>query len=81
MTLHAPRGEGPSGPVEIESVGARSPGCDLDGTLNHRVYVKDIPPAYASVPMKPNDNGDLYDTIVVAESVGIQVTSSGDAAG
>ena len=77
-SLYAPQGTAPSGPVRIQGRGpSDSPGCDLDGILYHRLDIKNIPGGFASVPIKVDDNGILHDTIMVAGSVGIQVTSSG----
>lgn len=52
-------------------------GCDIDGTLFHRVDTEDIPEAYVSVPVTVDDNGVEYKTRMVAGSVGIQAWSSG----
>jgi hypothetical protein len=78
-SLYAPRGDGPSGPVNIDGYNLRNPGCDLHGTVYHRIAVKDIPAGYASVPVTVNDNGHEYDAVMCAGSVGVQATSSGDA--
>jgi hypothetical protein len=48
----------------------------LDGVQYHRVDTDDVPPGSVSVPVKLNDNGNKYDTIMVAGSVGIKATSS-----
>ena len=53
------------------------PGCDVDGTLYHRVDTTDIPNGYVSLPVTVDDNGVIYKTRMVAGSVGIQLRSSG----
>ncbi|ODM14865.1 hypothetical protein SI65_09617 [Aspergillus cristatus] len=52
-------------------------GCELDGVAFHRVETEDIPAGYASVPVKLNDNGMEYDTMMLAGMIGIQASSSG----
>ena len=77
-SLYAPQGTGPSGSVTAQGFRtSRNPAYSLDGTLYHRVDMRSIPSGFASVPVKVDDNGVEYDTIMVAGSVGIQVTSSG----
>ncbi|XRM43809.1 hypothetical protein ABZX51_006964 [Aspergillus tubingensis] len=51
-----------------------TPGCELDGVQFHRVDFDDIPGAFASVPMKVNDNGTEYETELVAGVIGIQAS-------
>ncbi|GJP88467.1 CFEM domain family protein [Aspergillus niger] len=51
-----------------------TPGCELDGVQFHRVDFTDIPGAFASVPMKVNDNGTEYETELVAGVVGIHAS-------
>jgi hypothetical protein len=53
-------------------------GCDLDGTVYHRVDTNDIPEAYVSVPVTVDDNGTVFKTRMVAGLVGIEVSSSGE---
>lgn len=77
--MYAPYGQPPSGPVEIEEPDSRNPGCCLDGTLYHRVDIDSIPSGHSSVPVKVDDDGDVYNTMMVAGSMGIRVTSSGEA--
>ncbi|KAJ6582386.1 hypothetical protein B0H19DRAFT_1207718 [Mycena capillaripes] len=50
----------------------------LDETPYHRVDGDNVPAAYAEVDVKLNDNGALFDCIMVAGLVGTQVTASGD---
>ncbi len=54
-----------------------SPGCNIDGTLYHRVDTNDIPSGYVSVPVTVDDNGRLYKTRMMAGSMGIQLRRSG----
>lgn len=54
-----------------------SPGCNIDGTLYHRVDTNDIPKGYVSLPVTVDDNGVEHKTRMVAGSVGIQLRSSG----
>ncbi|KAI1412124.1 hypothetical protein F5Y13DRAFT_47664 [Hypoxylon sp. FL1857] len=68
----------PEGPVVTNTFGHRNPGCDLDGVLFHRVNTEDIPNSFVSVPVTVDDNGKEYRTRMVAGSVGIEVTSSGE---
>ncbi|KAE8418953.1 hypothetical protein BDV36DRAFT_252703 [Aspergillus pseudocaelatus] len=70
--------DGPIGPVTLAAFAGNRAGCELDGILYHRVNTSDIPCGFASVPVKVNDNGDEYNTRMVAGLVGIQATSSAD---
>ena len=69
----------PVGVVQSRPRSLLDPGCCLDNTLYHLVDVKDIPSGHASVPLTVDDNGVEYNTIMVAGSVAIRVTSSGEA--
>ncbi len=71
------RNGGPSGKVKPEGFGARNPGCQLGDTLYHKVDLDNIPSGCTSVPVKVDDKGTLYETCMVAGSVGIHATSSG----
>ncbi|KAK7032431.1 hypothetical protein VNI00_013179 [Paramarasmius palmivorus] len=50
----------------------------LDGAHYHVLDSKDIPVAYASVPVKLDDNGEILDTIMVAGMIGVRVGDSED---
>jgi len=67
----------PKRPVTWEPFAGSKAGCELDGVLYHRVDTKNIPCGFASVPVKVNDNGTIYSTKMLAGSVGIQGSSSG----
>ena len=58
-------------------VTARQAGAELDGVLFHRVDTDCIPAGHASVPVKVDDNGKIYNTKMLAGSVGIMASSSG----
>lgn len=49
----------------------------LDGAAYSKVDIKDVPPGYGSVPVHINDNGNEFETKMIAGSVGIRGTSSG----
>jgi hypothetical protein len=68
----------PEGKIELEGFNRRCPGCNLDGILYHKVNTDDIPDGHTAVPVTVDDNGHIYKTRMVAGSVGICVTSSGD---
>ena len=50
----------------------------LDGIQYHTITTGKIPPGYAEVDVKLNDNGQEFDTVLVAGLVGSRVSSSGD---
>jgi hypothetical protein len=66
------------GNIEPEDFDGHSRGCNLDGTLYHMVETDDIPDGHAAVPVTVDDHGVIYKTRMVAGSVGISVTSSGN---
>ncbi|KAI1822680.1 hypothetical protein F4861DRAFT_376595 [Xylaria intraflava] len=67
----------PQGDVDVDGWDPKKPGCDLGGTLFHRVDTEDIPDGYVSVPVKVIEDRE-YKTRMVAGSVGIEVRSSGE---
>jgi hypothetical protein len=50
----------------------------LDGVTYHSIDTHDIPSGFASVPVKVDDNGVVHRTKMVAGSLGINVTKSGE---
>ncbi|KAJ7244575.1 hypothetical protein C8J57DRAFT_1438433 [Mycena rebaudengoi] len=50
----------------------------LDGTPYHRVDSINVPPGYAEVDVKLNDNGELFDCMMTAGMIGMKVSSSRD---
>ena len=64
--------------VDGQSLYGSRGGLELDGVTYHTVDSDDVPPGYSSVPVKVDDNGDVFDSTMVAGSVGINCTSSGD---
>ena len=48
----------------------------LDGVDYHRIESDEIPPGYTSVPVKVDDNGDIFMAMMVAGSVGIKGSTS-----
>jgi hypothetical protein len=51
----------------------------LDGVKYHSVATSAIPSAVADVPVKLNDNGDVFNSVMVAGLVGSRLTSSAGA--
>lgn len=51
--------------------------CMLDGVAYHYIESTDVPPGYASVPVKIDDNGTIYTARMVAGSVATRMESSG----
>ncbi|KAG8869317.1 hypothetical protein FRB97_001348 [Tulasnella sp. 331] len=49
---------------------------DLNGTLYHRIETSAISNGYAEVDVKPNDNGEELNTVMVARLVGASVSDS-----
>ena len=58
--------------------GRRGPGCLLDDVSYHQVDIEQIPSGCTAVPVTVDDNGRIYKTVMVAGSVGVRVTSSGE---
>jgi len=59
-------------------VGPYGRGVELGGVRYHVVDLEDVPQGYAAVPVEVNDNGKIYSTRMVAGSVGIRLSSSGE---
>lgn len=57
---------------------SRYPNLILDGAVYHQVDSSDVPEGFSSVPVKIDDNGLELDALMIAGSVGISVTSSGE---
>lgn len=70
-------GDGPLPPVSLDEWDEGNAGCELDDILFHKVDTKDIPSAFASVPVTVNDNGSTYESMMIAGLVGIQATPNG----
>ncbi len=72
--------ERPQAPVNLHGEGGDgTAGCELDGVLFHCIDVQLIPLGYASVPVKADEGPKgKHGTIMLAGSVGVRVTSSGD---
>ena len=51
-------------------------GYKLDGISFHRVNMDDIPGGFATVPVKVDENGTIYEAKMVSGMVGIQASSS-----
>ncbi|KAJ6582679.1 hypothetical protein DFH09DRAFT_1309619 [Mycena vulgaris] len=52
----------------------------LDDTPYHRIESSDVPPGYAEVDVTLDDNGEMFECVMVAGTIGTQVSSSGDRA-
>jgi hypothetical protein len=76
--LFPAEGIAPEDTVMKTYFGDKTPRLALDGVLYHRIDSSDVPPGYVSVPVKVDDNGNEYNTFMVAGSVGMRVWSSGD---
>ncbi len=48
----------------------------LDDAIYHIVQSDGVPPAYTAVPVKIDDNGDVFDATMVAGSVGMRYSNS-----
>ncbi|KAL0577013.1 hypothetical protein V5O48_004987 [Marasmius crinis-equi] len=69
-------GNGPQGPPTLEAFAGHRAGCEIDEVLYHRVDTDDIPAGFASVPVKVDDNGDVFETNMVAGLMGIEASST-----
>lgn len=54
------------------------PNLRLEEAIYHHIDSQDVLPGFSFVPVKVDDNGDEFDAMMVAGSVGINCTSSGD---
>lgn len=65
-------------PVPSPAFEARNTEFGLNDVLSRRVDTAEIPSCFASVPVTVDDNGKIYDAVMLAGLVGIQATSSGE---
>ncbi|KAL0573382.1 hypothetical protein V5O48_008579 [Marasmius crinis-equi] len=72
-------GNGPQGPPTLEAFAGHRAGCEIDEVLYHRVNTDDIPAGFASVPVKVDDNGHVFETKMVAGLMGIEALSAREA--
>lgn len=49
---------------------------ELDNSIYHWIESNDVPPGYTSVPVKVDDNGDIFQARMIAGSVGMKFSSS-----
>ncbi|KAF4336049.1 duf4419 domain protein [Fusarium beomiforme] len=68
----------PQGAVDISSSDKTRTGCVLDGIRYHRIDTDVIPIGWTSAPIDVDDNGVLYNTTMIAGSMGMRVSSSGE---
>ena len=52
-------------------------GCELEGVKFRRVGINELPSGSSSAPVLVDDSGKMYDTMMVAGSIGVQVSASG----
>ena len=69
-SLYVPHSDYPKNTVQPWST---CPTMELDGVSYHRVNIGQVPPAFVSVPVKWNNAGAMYETLLVAGSVGTRV--------
>jgi hypothetical protein len=50
----------------------------FDGTPFHRVDTEKVPPGHMELDVKLDDNGEMFDCVMVAGLIGMRVSSSGD---
>jgi Domain of unknown function (DUF4419) len=50
----------------------------LDGAHYHHIESKDVPRGFASVPVELRDEFIIYPSMMVAGSVGVRISSSGE---
>lgn len=67
-SLYAPYGEPPTHQALLR----------LDETVYHAVEISRIPAGLTSVPLKIDENGNIYETTMVAGSVAIRVSTSAE---
>lgn len=74
----------PSGRDKIKSLGQpwyhdwqRQYLC-LDGVIYHQIKSNEVPPGFSAVPVQVDDNGYIFDALMVAGSVGMNGSSSGE---
>ncbi|KAJ5165659.1 uncharacterized protein N7500_007489 [Penicillium coprophilum] len=56
---------------------ARNSTFGLEDALSRRIDTDDVPSGFASVPVTVDDDGIIYETMMLAGLIGIQATSSG----
>ncbi|KAJ5585755.1 hypothetical protein VI817_008909 [Penicillium citrinum] len=64
-------------PISSPEFQARSCAKNLEDGLSRCIDTEDVPSGFASVPVTVDDNGTIYETMMLAGLVGIQATSSG----
>jgi len=79
MYYHYRTGEGPKEEEIGESMMGRDPKAvlKLDGVLYHQIDSEDIPPGYAEVDVKVDDNGQKFDCRMVAGMMAVKLSDSG----